>query len=275
MYPEDETADLPPASGGGIKSRVSYHLEGLIPLIIIIIIIALVGSRLGFWNLGIPGLTATDQKNMLIIGNPSYDTRYVLDNSKDLVIYRIRSAESLEVNPEAQLANYDIVMLDQSTENNKEVSRQLGAAIESWVKKGGKFILVMDSGIRRKNAADVVGWQATFGDIVPVSCDRTVQDQPSCTVPLSVTGRVYREDFKHPIMKGIDVAPAEQEAAYLLQTFEVTPTGKEIAYIQSVNGPQFFPAIVEKELIIGKSLYFNFDPGKSAGIFQAALKYLS
>ncbi|MDO8641185.1 MAG: hypothetical protein Q7R33_06535, partial [Nitrosarchaeum sp.] len=184
-------------------------------------------------------------------------------------------AESMEVNPEAQLANYDIVMLDQSTENNKEVSRQLGAAIESWVKKGGKFILVMDSGIRRKNAADVVGWQATFGDIVPVSCDRTVQDQPSCTVPLSVTGRIYREDFKHKIMEGIDVAPAEQEAAYLLQTFEVTPTGKELAYIQSVNGPQFFPAIVEKELIIGKSIYFNYDPGKSAGIFQATLKYLS
>jgi len=63
MYPEDEGSELPPAAGGGIKSRVSYHLEGLIPLIIILIIIALVGSRLGFWDLGIPGLTKTEPKN--------------------------------------------------------------------------------------------------------------------------------------------------------------------------------------------------------------------
>jgi hypothetical protein len=275
MYPEDDTGDLPQATNGGIKSKVSYHLEGLIPLIIIIIIIALVGSRLGFWDLGIPGLTQDESKQLLIIGNPSFDTRYVLDQSKDLVTYRIRSAESMEVNPEAQLANYDIVMLDQSTQANKEISRQLGAGIESWVKKGGKFILVKDSGIRRKGAADVVGWQATFGDIVPVVCDRTINDQPSCTVPLSVTGRIYRQDFKHQIMKGIDVAPAEQETAYLLQTFEVTPVGRELAYIQSANNPQFYTALVEKELIIGKSIYFNYDPGISAGILQATLKYLS
>jgi hypothetical protein len=75
-------------------------------------------------------------------------------------------------------------------------------------------------------------------------------------------------------MKGIERVPAEGYAPLPLTTFPVTPTGKEIAFIEDVTTGDLYPAIVEKELLIGKSIYFNYDPGYTKGIFQATLRYL-
>ena len=274
MYPEDEGAQMDSMPSGGFKSRASYHLEGLIPLILIVIIVAYLGMQFGFWDL--PFIGGQQPAQMLIIGEPSFDTKYVLDQNPDLVKYRIRTAESLERSPKEQLAQYDIIMLDQSYQANKEVSRQLGEAIENYVKTGGKLITVMDSGILRKGAADIVGWKATFGDIVPVSCERGQNDMPTClpNQAITIVGRIWRQDFDHKIMEGIEVAPAEPEAAIFLTVFDVAPVGNEIAYVQTIPEGKFYPAIVEKPLIIGKSIYFNYDPGRTRGIFEKTLKYL-
>lgn len=76
-------------------------------------------------------------------------------------------------------------------------------------------------------------------------------------------------------MQGIEVAPADPRYPPLsLITFNVKPTGEEIAYIKNVVTPSSYPAIVEKRLLIGKSIYFNYDPGFTPGIWQNTLEYL-
>ncbi|MFH1664289.1 MAG: hypothetical protein ABH986_05830 [archaeon] len=263
------------AGDSGVHSKLKYSLEGIIPLVLIIVIIAFLGNQFGFWS--IPGLTEKGPMDMLIIGSPSVEFQSVLNQSKDLVRYDVRKADRLTTNARDILAQYDIVVLDQHLEADKEVSRQLGEAIQKYVSSGGKFILVMDSGIRRSNDAAILGWEATFGDIVPVKCDREgATDKPTCLNRIHVTGKIYRDDYDHPIMKGIEEAPMEG-GAYLLETFPVNVTGKQIAWIERYpyeNQAEQYPAIVEKKLVVGKSLYFGYDPGTAKGIFDATLKYL-
>jgi hypothetical protein len=59
-----------------------------------------------------------------------------------------------------------------------------------------------------------------------------------------------------------------------LTTFNVTPNGYEIAYIQSTATPESYPGIIEKKLLLGKSLYFNYNPGIVPSILQNVLVYL-
>jgi hypothetical protein len=276
MYPEGEqAAPAPPMDypESGFKSRLTANLEGLIPLILILVIVAYAGQKIGFWN--VPFLGGKEPIKMLVIGDMSHDLRVILDNDRDLVRYSIRDADSLNVSPKDVLAQYKIVMLNQSTIADKTVSRVLGEAIQEWVKQGGKMIVVMDSGIYRKGAVDVIGWQATFGDIMPISCDYDKDMVASCERPIHVTGKIYRQDWKSKIMEGIEVAPVEPDMALFLQTFNVNPTGTTIAYIQSATSAAYYPAIVEKTWMgIGKVIYFNYDPGKTQGIFENTLEYL-
>ncbi len=271
--PEPMPQDFPEDSG--MQSKLKYSLEGIIPLILILVIVAFLGNQFGFWS--IPGLTTRGPMDMLIIGSPSVEFQSVLNQDKDLVRFDVRQADRLTTNAEDILAQYDIVVLDQHLEADKEVSRQLGEAIQNYVSRGGKFILVMDSGIRRTNDSGVLGWEATFGNIVPVKCDKEGSlDEPTCLRRIHVTGKIYRDDYKHPIMRGIEEAPAEG-GAYLLETFPVNVTGKQVAWIERFpfeNQAEQYPAIVEKKLVVGKSLYFGYDPGYSKGIFDATLKYL-
>lgn len=273
--PEPMPQDFGPADSG-VQSKLKYSLEGIIPLILIIVIIAFLGHQFGFWH--IPGLTDRGPMQMLIIGSPSDDFKDVLNQSKDLVRYQVRDADRLKTNPKDVLAQFDVVVLDQHMESEKDVSRQLGEAIQDYVASGGKFILIMDSGIRRTNDSAILGWEATFGDIVPVTCDIVGEDeQASCTRRVHVTGRIYRDDFKHPIMKGIEFAPREEGYNYYFETLPVNIRGNQIAWIEMYpyeSESEQYPAIVEKKLVIGKSLYFGYDPGIAKGIFDATLKYL-
>jgi len=222
---------------------------------------------------------------MLVIGQPSIALLSDLDNQRSLVDYRVKNAPDLEISPKDELAKYDIVLLDQhlgATPYDKSVSRALGEAIEDFVGRGGKLVVVLDSGIYRSGgaygtgvAADVVGWKATFGDIVPVECDLGPNDMPTCTQPIATTGKVHRMDFDHKIMEGIEVAPADPRYGPLsMITFDVKPTGSQVAYIKHIATASNFPAIVEKKFVIGKVVYFNYDPAMTPGIWQNTLEYL-
>jgi len=285
MYPEgDAGVGAPPADyGGGMKSKLTRNLEGLIPIILIIIIAAFLGHRFGLFE--IPFLEGSQPMRMLVIGYPSGDMLAMLDQDKDIVQYRIRDAASLTVSPDEQLSEYNIVLLDQhlgGTFYDHSVSRELGKAIENFVRTGGKLIIVMDSGIYSSGgifgtgvAADSIGWEVSFGDIVPVKCNKAANDVPTCTQPIYTVGRVWREDFDHRVMQGIEVAPADPRYEPLsVTTFDVTPTGNQLAYFKNVQTPSYFPAIVEKKLIIGKSIYFNYNPAFTPGIWRNTLEYL-
>ena len=281
MYPEDAGGE--PAPAGGMKSKVTRNLEALIPLILIVIIAAFLGHKFGLWT--IPFLGGAEQVQVLVIGQPSVDLLADLDNQRDLVYYRVKDAADLDAAPQEQLAQYDIVLLDQHlgmTPYEKSVSRTLGEAIENYVRTGGKLITVMDSGIYRSGgiygtgvASDVIGWKATFGDIIPVECDLGPNDVPTCKQPIATIGKIYRLDFDSKIMEGIEVAPADPRYGPLsILTFDVKPTGQQVAYIKHIATASNYPAIVEQKLLIGKSIYFNYDPAMTPGIWQNTLEYL-
>ncbi len=273
MY-EDEGGDLPPAMpGGGLRSKLGYHFEGLIPLILIILIGVVAAGALGI--IDIPFITKTGPIRMLVIGSPSHGVIAILDEDKDLVQYNVRSAYSLTASPNEQLAQYDIVMLDQTGQSDKFLPRQVGEALREYVKKGGKLIVVGNSGIYRKDSPGIIGWKANLGDVVPVECVRDREGVPSCTKQISVTGELWRTDFDHPVMQGIEVIPADPKMSKInFKTFAVAPIGNEIAFIQNVRKADYYTGIVEKRLLLGKCVYFNYDPALTRGVFEKTLEYL-
>ncbi len=277
MVYEDEGGDMPayPAAGGGFRSKLSYHFEGLIPLIIILVIGAVAGAWLGFWS--IPFISPQGPVDMLVIGSPSYETLDALDRAKDLVQYRIiEDPDALRTNAKEKLAQYDIILLDQSNSMNKILPSTVGEELNSYVTKGGKLIVVKNSGIYNPEAPEIVGWMANFGDdIVPVECLMTRENYPGCTVSLNVTAELERADFDHEIMMGIEKVPATMDQPYLyLEVFPVALNGHEIATIRDVQSSKYYTGIAEKQLLFGKSIYFNYDPGMTPGIFRNTLKYL-
>jgi len=217
----------------------------------------------------------SQKTKMLVIGSASQEVIDILNDNRDIIDYRLLTTQALEANPSAELAQYDIVMLDQSEEASKEASRKLGEAVQNFVKGGGKFILVLDSGIRRPDTSDVIGWKNTFGDVVPAECDRVINNQSTCTNRIIVRGKIYAEKADHPIMEGIPQFPADPSTVATFETFDVAVDGKEIAYIQSAGvDKKSYPAIVEKPLLKGKVIYFNYNPGVTRGIFESTLNYL-
>lgn len=290
MYPEG-AGDLPPAGGDyerpGLKSRFAYHLEGLIPIILIVIIAFFLAAKLNVINSATPVIgplvsiiPGTEQPaTLLIIGTPSRYTMDVLSRNRELVYpITIRSAEAVSRNAEQQLSQYKIVLLDQSQQANKEVSRALGEAMQTYVSGGGKLITVLDSGIREPNEFGALGWKTSFGDLIPVECRlEAMTNTPGCINPISLRGRIYpgAYGFKHPIMKGIEQYPIEESKLLLEKVFDVTNVGNEIAYIEDSRTKTQYTAISEKATWgLGKSIYFNYDPGTTPAILEATLEYL-
>ncbi len=286
MYPEgNDAGGLPPADNFNepLGSKIGTHLEGLIPLILILIIgfflavrFDVIGSQTPIIGTVVDVFSIGEGKTkMLVVGSTSQEVIDILNDNRDIIDYDLKDTFTLERNPTEQLANYKIVMLDQSQEANKEVSKKLGEGIEKFVKNGGRLIIVADSGIRRPDTFDVIGWRNTFGDVVPVDCDRIINDQPTCTNRLLVRGKLFRQDEDSQILKGIDIFPADPNLNATFEVFDVGVSGRELAYIQSSGiDKKTYPAIVEKNLVIGKSLYFNYNPGITRGIFESTLDYL-
>ncbi|MCX6801134.1 MAG: hypothetical protein NTZ73_03010 [Candidatus Diapherotrites archaeon] len=281
MYP-DEGADAAPVGGG--RRGMNFNLEGLVPLIILVIIGVLSLNYFGFVEF--PYLPRGDSHiQVLVIGNPSLGEKTVLDNSGDFVTYTTRDATTFYFGAEEELSQYNIVILDQSNSPAKSVTTALGKAVETYVKKGGKLIVVQNSGIYQDvglyglTAIDVVGWKATFGNIIPAECPLDQDTIPTCqeSKAETVAGRIYRQDIDHPIMAGIQMSPPGGEMPYTMVVYPVQAAegAKTIAFIKSEVTPKAYPAIIEKKSFpLGKVIYFNYDPGLSPGIFRNTLEYL-
>lgn len=281
MYP-DEGADVAPAGGG--RRGMNFNLEGLIPLIILVVIGIL--SLNYFQVITLPYLPQNEGHiQVMVIGNPSAGEKVTLDNSGDLLTYVTRDPTTFYFGAEEELSQYDIVILDQASSPSRSVTTALGKAVETYVKKGGKLIVVQNSGIYQDvglmglTAVDVVGWRATFGDIIPADCPLDQDSIPTCSEGKgeTVVGRIWRQDIDHPIMAGIQMSPPGDKPPYSMVVYPVQAAegGKTIAFIKSEVTPKAYPAIIEKKSFpMGKVVYFNYDPGLSPGIFRNTLEYL-
>ena len=260
------------------------NLEGLIPLILLVIIG--VASLNYFGIVEIPYLpTGTSRVQVLFIGEPSLGEKVVMDNMSYFLNYRTRSADSFGNASSEELHQYDVVILDQSQSRDKSVSVGLGEAVQKYVSKGGKLIVVLNSGIYQSvgfqgyTASDVVGWKATFGKIIPAECVPAADGVPSCKEgsEVAVVGRVWEQIYDHPIMLGIETAPPIGSAPIALRTLGIQAAegAKTVAYIKAENTPQTFPAILEKKNFpLGTVIYFNYDPGMTPGILTNTINYL-
>ncbi len=301
-YPEGGDAGTEPLpSGGGydygnyggedLKTKLLKNFEGFIPLILIIIIGFFLLSRLNILTpempligpiVAIAGGQGDEPREMLIIGKSTPLTLNLLNQNRKLVRYDMRTAGELDRNPKEVLAQYNMVLFDQSTENDKTIPFEVAEALNEWVKKGGKLLIVQNSGTQRRGAFDVIGWEASFGaKFVPVSCEPGADNQPRCLKSIGVArGKIIAAKRNHRVMQGIEIAPAAPEQYYALELFDVGVEGgaQELAYFETFPDKKRFTAIVEAKspisIGLGKVLYFNYDLGKSPGIFENTLRYL-
>jgi len=264
------------------SSNLKFKLETIIPIIVIIGVILLIVFKTNVLSGGIP-LFEGSGASVLVIGSPSPEFTKVLNDAENKdVIKNLRfvTVDSIQHNPSETFKNYDIVILDQSLSSDKSITRTVGESIKSYVQSGGKLILVLNSGIERPGDASVIGWTATFGDIIPVSCDPSLYSVPSCKNQLTINGIIYatRSDSKsagYKIMYGIEKVPALESAGLIqTETYDVKATGTEIAYLVDARSGKTVTAIVEKPLLLGKVIYFNYNPGLSEAIFVNTIKYL-
>ncbi len=282
MYPDDGGAADPSPIGGGMRR---FNLEGLIPLILLVIIG--IASLNYFGVVDIPYLPkGSEHIQVLFIGEPSLGEKLVLDNLNYMLTYRVRSSTSFSNFATEELSQYDIIIFDQSNTSDRSITVALGEAIQNYVKKGGKLITVLNSGIYQNvglyglTSTDVVGWKATFENIMPAECVLGSDNVPSCreSSEIAVVGRIRREDYDHPIMSGIEITPPAGEIPYTLRSLPIQANegAKRIAYIDAEGTPQDgLPAIIEKKSFpLGTVIYFNYDPGLTYGILVNTIKYL-
>jgi len=265
------------SSGKKSAGKLSLKLEGIIPIIIIVIVVLLIVFKTNLIASG-ASLFKTGGVSVLVVGSPYPDFKSVLTDqeAKDIIKeVRFVTVESIQHNPKERIKGYDVIILDQSLSSDKSITRTLGEAIADYVKTGGRLIVVLNSGIERPGDPSVVGWKATFGNIVPVSCDPTLYSSPSCKNTLHISGILYAIKEDHPIMQGIEKVPALESAGLLqTETYDVGVTGTEIAYLEDARSKKTYPAIVEAPLLLGKVIYFNYDPALSKAIFYNTMKYL-
>ena len=284
MYDEgaEGAGGAAPAIGAAVRR---FNLEGLIPLILLVIIG--IASLNYFGVIDVPFLPkGATRVQVLFVGEPSLGEKTTLDNLSYFLTYRVRDAGSFGNAAVEEFSQYDIVIFDQfSNSINKSITVALGDALQKYVAKGGKIIFVGNSGIYQSvgyqgyTAADVVGWKATLGTIVPADCVPGKDGIPTCKEgqEVSVVGRLWRQDFDHPIMRGFETAPAIGDAPLRLTTTEVqADTGaRVIAYIKSESTPQTYTGILEKKHFpTGDVVYFNYDPGMTIGILTNTINYL-
>ncbi len=266
------------------KGRVSFggskiKWETVLPVVVIILVVLLIIFKTNIFSAGLGLFSSGKGMTMLVIGSPTQEFKAILSDAenRDLIQnVRYSDTQSLEHNPYERIKGYNIIILDQSNQTDKTISRSLGEAITAYVRNGGKLIVVGNSGIERPGDVSVLGWKATFGDIVPVGCEPTTLGIPSCKRGLYIHATIHAAKEDHPIMYGILRVPALESAGYLYtETFDVPIYGSEIAYVKDEVNGKVYTGIVEKQNMLGgKVIYFNFNPGLSNAIFVNTLQYL-
>jgi hypothetical protein len=276
-FGSDFDAGMASDSGKKLFGGVSVKWENILPIAVIIIVLLLVVFKTNILSGGASFLNSGSGVRILVLGSPNQEFRNILSDqeNKDLIKeVRYMTLDSIQHNPVERIKGYNIIVLDQSMQTDKSISRRTADAITSYVKKGGKLIIVLNSGIQRPDDVSVLGWQANFGDIVPVSCD-VVGSRPSCLQPIDMQGTLYAVMEEHPIMSGILQVPAvETSGPIRTRTFDVQVVGKEVAYLEDPRVKKPYVAIAEQSLIMGKVIYFNFNPGISKAIVINTIKYL-
>jgi len=130
---------------------------------------------------------------VLVLGAPSDDLVQILQENSTSLEFEVVAPQTIESNAAAKLAGYRIIVVDQTKDETKAISTKVGAAVQNFVRSGGSLIVIGDSGITRPDKFDVIGWENTFGDLMPVTCERVSNNLPSCKNPIVISGNLISQ----------------------------------------------------------------------------------
>jgi len=208
---------------------------------------------------------------VLVIGEPALGTIELLESSSDILEFEIVKQESLDNNSKNKFGSIDLILLDQSGSDKKELFFRPRKEIAEWVWNGEKIIVVQNSGTFNPEHETVVGWAFNFGSyIAPVERSMTEGNEASCISLRKINAVLKKADIKHSILEGFEAS----DSAIEITAVPVAPRGTEIISLKNSQSSQLFPEIVEKSRDKGRSIYFNFSLGKTPRLFRNTIRYL-
>jgi hypothetical protein len=289
---------LPPMGGGSFGGGSKINFEGLVPIILLI----LVGvASLNYFNVlpfSIPLLPKSDKvATVVFIGSQTtLGEQAVLSELRSLnkIILIERTPDSFSYNTSETFQDASVVILDLmqpiDTANGRRVNYALMDSLKKYVEKGGKLIVVGNSGVYIRSTfsnsepAELVGWQSNLTDLMPVDCGKLLDGRLACQfgseIPIYGTIDLVRTAV-HPIVEGLNDPTLNVLGTATAYPLQLTKGAKAIAMWYkkdgtALNSSTSIIAISEKKNIVGGTvIHFNYDPGVTTGLFMNALKYLS
>lgn len=270
------------------ESGAKKYLEGLVPLIILVLIaVVLVGKTTNIFC-DVPGLDAAfcgggNIINIAVIGSLEATTsdgktlvnapelRSLLDGELGRACnmqYQVFNPDDLTYVQASLLKNYDLLILA----GDRDYTRPVRTAVETYLNSGGKVVIIGDAATKDPEDALYNGW----GHIeVPIELRNRQDGLTDNNVPYLILSDpvVKVVDLDHPINVGyglkLDLSQIldKPTCSGTLTTIDVNPlTGGTISILtgtDSVNSDTTtVPAVVEEKGILGGSIYyFSFDPG--------------
>jgi len=270
-YPQDPYAAYAAAGGaGGGFDKKFHNVEGILPVVLLIVIGIFVLQVLGVTGCLIP-IGCGGEINVAVIGQPSPGVQNILQ-SKQAVYRGIKFNKDLHqdyITPEI-LKKYDIVVL----QGQPYFDMNAREAIRSYVDGGGKMILIGDAATRAPESPNVYGWEWPAGRGVPSPVEPKGKFTGFEQFPTGSEVRII--DIDHPITKGLKVV--NSRLSMPAPIFEIVPNNIPLAVVEtySYGGVErSLPAIVEGGSGLGKIIYFAYDPGLTPEMFLSSLIYLA
>ena len=267
------------------KDVVVKNFEGAIPLLIILIIGLFAAGKLGIVDLSsIPILGDIVGKQTIkvaCIGSCSPGVMSYL-RSKEATLYNIQlTATALPpetVTSSKLLKKFDVVIVQNTPYCDLPVRR----ALRKYVQAGGKLILIEDSCVKVHGDESVFGWGVELQDVVPVVIGGVspTLEPPEIAI---VNGDFEYLYVDHPILGRKGVAGIKN-VPFNGKVINVVPYGnyEVIATITARLGSmtKTYFAIVEGNYMLGKTIYFAYDPGMYGEmygkvLFLNVIKYLT
>ncbi|MBN2518436.1 MAG: hypothetical protein JXB14_06310, partial [Candidatus Altiarchaeota archaeon] len=228
-YPGDPYAYMP-SGGGGIKGKF-HNIEGVLPLILLIVIAFFVLQFLHIIPCMIP-IGCGGDVTVGVIGVPSPGVQRVLTSDQARfknIKYAINIPPSVVVN-ENTLKSYRVLILQGDPYFNMNTRE----AVKKWVDAGGKLIVIGDAGSKHPDPAykNVAGWSWPSGNGIPVPAKLTGELVGLTDIAHGLDLRFVK--FDHPIAVGLQMVGARLDRPDVV--YKVVQTGDMIAAIETSEG---------------------------------------
>ncbi len=260
-YPGDPYAYMP-ADGG---RRKFHNIEGVLPLILLIVIAFFVLQFLGVIPCVIP-VGCGGEASVLVIGVPSQDVVNTL-SGKEAQLKGIKYP--INFDPDYitvdMLKNYQVIIL----QGDPYFDMNTREAIKDYVDGGGNLIVVGDAGSKHPEYSNVAGWSWPAGQGIPVPAQ--LIGEWAGWSDVAYGSDIRMADMNHPIVSGLKIIGSQLQTPSTI--YKVIANGNVIVAIDTSEGT--VPAIIEGGSGFGNVLYFAYDPGQTPEILLTSVSYLA